>query len=315
MLRDILRDLFGSTPPAAAKAAATPTPSADAAATTSAQPKKAALKLIPTLDPYPAATPKPRHDIAVVIPTICRQTLLRSVRCVFAQQNVGKIQLLIGVDCDPNNRYEAHRRTLEAECPDNVSLFWLHPGYSTSTRHGGLHSNHYGGSIVSALFFLADAEIVVYLDDDDWLDNSHCADILATFRDNDCDWAWARSYFANGDEGVGLCIDEFESCGVDAGHHADTFGGYVRPSGIALHKLNLSDILHLWSFSPFPTGDGCDRLIFDRLRKAPGACTGKATVYYTMDPRDMGHPYRVNYLRARGTPEEAIPRQRSDSVR
>jgi hypothetical protein len=32
-----------------------------------------------------------------------------------------------------------------------------------------------------------------------------------------------------------------------------------------------------------------DRLIFDRLRHEPHGCTGQATVYYALDPKDGLH--------------------------
>ncbi len=190
------------------------------------------------------------------------------------------------------------RATLVAECPGNVSLTWLNVGYSTSRRRGGPHSSFYGGSLRAALTLLADAEIVTYLDDDDWFAAEHCADILKAISGRK--WAFAYSIYADNETGEGLCIDEIESVGVDKGIYATDFGGFVRPSGLALNKLELLPIVHLWSYAEWPSGDGEDRLIFDRLRGEPHACTGKATVYAAIDPQDTKHAERVAFMRSRG---------------
>ena len=69
-----------------------------------------------------------RHALAVVIATICRDSLIRAVRSIYAQKFSGKMQILIGVDCDPDNRAATLKSILEAECPENISLLGLIPG-------------------------------------------------------------------------------------------------------------------------------------------------------------------------------------------
>ncbi len=239
-----------------------------------------------------------RHDIAIAVTTVCRPSLLRCVQSVFTQKEAGKIQLLVGVDHDSENKAAELHKSIAAQCPDHVSLVWLDLGYSTSRRHGGVHSNFYGGSLRSALTMLADAEVVVALDDDDWFAPEHCADILTAIADKT--WAFAHSIYADGDTGEGLCVDEMESVGVGKGVYATDFGGFVRPSGLAINKLKLPSVVHLWSCARWPTGDGDDRLIFDQLRHEPHACTGKATVYVSLDHRDPKHSDRLAFIRSRG---------------
>lgn len=250
-----------------------------------------------------------RHDIAIVIITICRESLLRAVRSLFAQQRPGRMQILIGVDCDPQGRLEQVRAILDAECPGGTTLTWLDLGYSTSRRHGGVHTCYFGGSLRTALSFLADAEIVMYLDDDDWLAETHCADILACIGDRK--WAFAYSMYADGQRGQGLCIDEIESVGVGKGIYSKSKGGFVRPSGMAINKLKLPHILYLWAESFNAAGDGEDRLIFEKLRRESHACTGKATVYYTLDPNDGMHAERVAFMQSKGVSCESVPKEGS----
>ncbi|MGV3653587.1 MAG: glycosyltransferase [Noviherbaspirillum sp.] len=239
-----------------------------------------------------------RNSLAVVIVTTCRESLLRSVRSVFNQRFAGRIQILIGVDCDPHDRLNALLSMLVPECPAHITLSLVNLGYSTSRRHGGPHASHYGGSLRSALTLLADSEIVIYLDDDDWLKEDHCERILHAIDGKK--WAFSYSIYADGNTGKGLCVDEIESVGVGKGIYAKDFGGFVRPSGLAINKIQLLHVVHLWSCSPFASGDGEDRLVFEQLRNAPHGCTQAATVYCALDPKDAMHGVRLAFMRSRG---------------
>jgi hypothetical protein len=251
-----------------------------------------------------------KHDVAVVMPTVCRDSLIRAVQSIYRQNYSGRIQVLVGVDFDPENRSAQIRKAL-ADTPENVTLTWLDLNYSTSKRHGGVHDCYFGGSLRSALTLLANAEIVMYLDDDDWLHPDHIAQVLAAIKGKK--WAFAYSIYADGNTAEGLCTDEIESVGVDQGVYSEMFGGFVRPSGLAIDKMQLLHLVHLWSCSPFPSGDGEDRLMFDRLRVEEHACTGNATVYCALDPKDGMHETRLAYMAGKGvSPRLAV---KTDSVR
>jgi hypothetical protein len=238
-----------------------------------------------------------KHDVAVVVPTICRDSLIRAVRSIYRQNYSGRMQVLVGVDFDPENRSGQLRKALD-DAPDNVVLTWLDLHYSTSKRHGGVHDCHFGGSMRSALTLLANAEIVVYLDDDDWLHPDHIAQVLVAIRRKK--WAFAYSIYADGNTAEGLCADEIESVGVGKGVYRQKFGGFVRPSGLAINKMKLLYLVHLWSCSPFPCGGGEDRLIFDYLRGEEHGCTGNTTVYCAIDPKDGMHETRLAYMARKG---------------
>jgi hypothetical protein len=239
-----------------------------------------------------------KHDVAVVMTTVCRDSLIRAVHSVYVQNYSGKIQVLVGVDFDPEQRSEQLHKMLDDARPGNVELVWLDLHYSTSKRHGGVHDCLYGGALRSALTLLANAEIVVYLDDDDWLHADHIAQVLAAIQGKK--WAFAYSIYADGNTAEPLCTDEIESVGVDKGIYRSTYGGFVRPSGLAINKLKLLKLVHLWACSPFASGDGEDRLIFFGLRGEEHACTGNPTVYVTIDPKDSKHNTRIAYMAAKG---------------
>lgn len=238
------------------------------------------------------------HTVAVVIVTTCRLSLARAVRSVYRQRLEGRIQILIGVDCDPKRQLDALLAELVPACPPHVTISLINLGYSTSLRHGGVHASFYGGSLRSALTLLADSRVVVYLDDDDWFKDDHCAQVLAAIEGKK--WAYSYSIYADGNTGQELCVDGMESVGVGRGVYAERFGGFVRPSGLAIDKLQLLHVVHLWSCAAFAGGDGEDRLVFEQLRKEPHGCTGVASVCMALDPKDAMHERRVAFMRSRG---------------
>jgi len=241
------------------------------------------------------------HAIAVVLLTTCRASMVRAVRSVYLQQFDGDpqhIHLLIGVDCDPHRQLDELMAILAPERPPHVTISIINPGYSTSRRHGGVHTSHYGGSLRSVLTLLADSEIVTYLDDDDWFKENHCARILHAIEGKK--WAYTYSIYADGNTAQELCVDEIESVGVGRGIYAQKFGGFVRPTGLAINKMELLHLVHLWSCSPFASGDGEDRLVFDKLRTEPYGCTDVATVCCSLDPKDGNHELRMQFIRSRG---------------
>jgi len=70
-----------------------------------------------------------QFDVAVIIPTILRPTLLRAVRSVFSQDLHGRIQILIGID--QRQGEDECLNILNQEKPENISLVIIDPGYST----------------------------------------------------------------------------------------------------------------------------------------------------------------------------------------
>lgn len=265
------------------------------------------------VSPVAGTIPLRPADIAVVIPTICRQSLLKAVRSVFAQDYQGTIQVLVGVDADRTGKSRQMRATLVAECPSNMMLTWLDPGYSTSRRNGGIHACCFGGALRTILSFMANAPIVAYLDDDDWYLPNHLGCLARAIEGKP--WAFSLCYYANGDSGKSLCVDEMESVGPKAGIFNESFGGFVRTSALALDKTKLAPLLHLWSEAIGPAGDGEDRLIFEQLKTKPYGETGEPTVCYALDPRDALHELRMRFVASKGVVNNDIPQIKNESIR
>ena len=242
-------------------------------------------------------------DVAVVVPTVGRESLLRAVESVFAQDFAGTIQILIGVDVDIFGKCAELRETLTARCPSRMMITWLDLGYSTSKRHGGVHSCGFGGSLRSILTLCAQSEIVVYLDDDDRYFESHIGKIATAIRGKK--WAYSLCCYADPNSGRVLCVDEIESVGPHRGLYRKA-GGFVRTSALAINKLALPQVVHLWSHSGLPNGDGEDRIVFSRLRREREfGATGVPTVCYTIDSRDEMHELRLRFMHIKGVDFEA----------
>ena len=234
-------------------------------------------------------------DISIVIVTVCRRSLYKAIRSIFDQDFKGSIQLLVGADVEQFGNFSEMMRELETECPPHILMTGINPGYSTSKRHGGVHSSYYGGSLRTVLSFLSSSELVTYLDDDDWYEPQHLRLMHEAIQGKT--WAFTLSNYADPNKESVLGIDTTESVGPRKGVYAAKFGGFVRPSALLLNKVRLSHILHLWSIAPFPSGDGEDRLIFRELLKYPDfGETRVATVNCAIDPADGMHAHRLSTL-------------------
>ncbi len=241
----------------------------------------------------------------MVVVTVCRKSLYRAIRSVFHQDFQGTIHLLVGADVELYGDFNEILGELMTECPAHITLTGISLGYSTSARHGGVHSSWYGGSLRTALSFLSSSELVAYLDDDDWYEPQHLRLLFDAIQNKD--WAFSLSNYADPNTDEVLGMDTLESLGPNKGVFKKSFGGFVRPSALLINKVRLSHILHLWSISPYPSGDGEDRLIFKELLKhRKYGQTGAPTVNCALDPADGLHARRMESVGRKivdGTPK------------
>jgi hypothetical protein len=243
----------------------------------------------------PLVSPQERLDVAVVIPTICRPSLLRAVESVYRQQGAGRIHVLIGLD-----KALFDRRVLDAvraARPEHCVVTLLDLGFSTSERHGGIYTGRGGGALRTILSFAANSAYIAYLDDDNWFAPDHLATLRAAIEGRD--WAWSQRWFVDRDSGRVLGLDSFESVGPGQGIHKGRFGGWSDPNTLMIDKLRCAEALTRWSqLLVLADGTVCpaDRCVFDLLRSRPGACTGKPTCYYETHASDINHPVRLQKL-------------------
>src|SRR5689334_17038874 len=197
---------------------------------------------------------------AVVLQTVLRPSVERAIRSVFAQDLNERIHLLIGVDKRQGRPARIGR--LLHSCPQNVTVTLFDPGYSTSARHGGVHTNHFGGALRTILSFAANSRYIAYLDDDDWYAENHLSTLLKAIRGNE--WAFSQRWFVNPYNLEPMCIDTIENLGPGAGIYGQ-WGGFACPSSLMIDKKACAPILHLWSEAGTPRGDAEDRIFFKAL--------------------------------------------------
>jgi hypothetical protein len=229
--------------------------------------------------------PQVPADVAVVTPTLLRPRLVEALRSIYAQQGVGRIQVLLGVDrvAHPPDPIDAALR----DRPPHVSALLVALPYSTSARRGGLHPSHDGGALRSILSFMANSRYVAYLDDDNTWEPDHLQSLLAAVQGQ----AWSHSLRTLIDETTGedLGLDRWHAVGVGRGRYAFR-GGMVDPSCLLIDKLACLDALPRWSQGPEWEAD---RAFFGAIKDLPHGQVYRPTVRYLLhDP----HVLR-NYLR------------------
>ena len=237
-----------------------------------------------------------KFDVAVVIPTVLRPTLLRAVRSVYNQDLSGRIQILIGID-----KHLGDANCLDVllrERPENVCITTLDLGYSTSIRHGGIYSNQYSGAIRTILSYAANSRFIAYLDDDDWWGADHLSSLLSAISDKA--WAFSYRWFVDQETEWPICRDEWDSLGPGRGINLQRFGGFVSPSCLLVNKEVCHSLFPLWALSAFPDGTGEDRLIFRELLKYKSwVGSEKYSVFYEMRADVQHHPHHEKEFSSR----------------
>ena len=225
--------------------------------------------------------PQVPAEAAVVLTTILRPSLREAIESVFAQDLPTGVQLLIGID-KASESPELLFDLLHVR-PPNMSALVLDPGYSTSERHGGIHTAHDGGALRTILSFLANSRRIAYLDDDNrWLPN-HLSSLHRAIEG--FDWAYSLRMFVDTRTGADLCVDEWDSVGPEKGLRRDTLGGFVDVNCMMIDKTRAQDVLADWSRPLEGSKVTADRRVFSGLRaRHTHAATGLATVRYSIRP-------------------------------
>jgi hypothetical protein len=234
-------------------------------------------------------------DAAVIIPTTCRPSLQRAVASVFRQIGVARIHVLIGVDVVRGDPTIIDR--LLAERPPHHAVTVLDLGYSTSVRHGGLYASQDGGALRTMLTYAANSRYVAYLDDDNWLHESHLARLRTAIEGHD--WAYTLRWFVEPETLEPLAVDRWESVGPGQGVYRELFGGFVDPNSLMLDKLKCAAAIASWTIPMQADARGrtADRIVFDRLRGHSAGSTNTPTAYYLLNPNDANSRARLDYLR------------------
>jgi glycosyltransferase involved in cell wall biosynthesis len=204
--------------------------------------------------------------VAVVTPTIGAETLAQCIESVQNQtyENLTHYIFLDGQECYEKVHHvlydKSGKRTIKTiELQENVGKEW------------------YGHRVYSACSFLVNADVICYLDEDNWYEPNHVEKLVEVLKEGN-DWAYSlRKIYDK--EGSYICNDDCESLGKwpvyfnDSVFHIDT-------SSFAVKRDVAVAIGHSW-YGKW----GADRQFFFNLKKyfTKFECSNDYTLCYRLD--------------------------------
>lgn len=240
-------------------------------------------------------------DIAVIIPTLLRDSLKAALYSIFEQDFKGRVHILLGVDKAFSSSFDIEIILRARPKHMALTLFW--PGYSTNKLHGGTHHALGGGSLRSLLSFLGNAHYVAYLDDDNWFSPNHLSSLHSAIQGKK--WAFSKRWFVDNESLNPICEDTWESVGPHKGVFTSNFDGFVDTNCLMLNTLACVECLATWSRALMhdPQGRSADRHIFSKLKQlSPFGQTNQASVSYVVSPNDQNQKARGTYLKKQRLP-------------
>lgn len=214
-------------------------------------------------------------SVAVITPTIGSEHLSQNIESV-RTQSYKNLSHYIYVDGSHNlekvqKRYSEcdTTRVTTTTLPLNVGKVGERP--------------FYGHRVYAAAPFLINADYVIYLDEDNWLEPNHVEECVKVMEGKD--WCYSLRNIKNSD-GTQLCEDNCESLGkwqgMNGAYHIDTSCYCLR---IEL-AMEISRLWHNGSYKHSERGSyGADRPVAKALMEQVKnyECTGLYSVNYRLD--------------------------------
>lgn len=204
--------------------------------------------------------------VAIVTPTIGSPLLKQ---CLESVQKQSYDDLTHYVFLDGEDTYKKIHQSIYETCGKRT--------VKTIQLQENVGKGWYGHRVYAACSFLVNADVICYLDEDNWLEPNHAESIVKTLQEG-YDWVYSlRKIYDK--EGKYVCEDNCESLGQypvffdESVHHIDTSCFGVRRD-VAVH------IGHAW-YGKW----GADRQFFSNLaRHFPKySCTTEYSVCYRLD--------------------------------
>jgi glycosyltransferase involved in cell wall biosynthesis len=213
--------------------------------------------------------------VAVVTPTICSEHLNQ---CLQSVQNQTYDNIIHYIFVDGREHVDMANAHID-KARDRKQI-------SKITLDENIGKGWYGHRVYSACSFLVNADVICYLDEDNWFDPEHVEKLVAKIEKG-YEWAYSlrKIYDKNGEF---LCEDNCESLGKwpvyfnDKVFHIDT-------SSFAVVRDVATRIGHAW-YGQW----GADRQFFSNLSMhfPKFACTSSHTLCYRLD----GNPNSVTKI-------------------
>jgi len=202
--------------------------------------------------------------VAIVTPTIASEHLAKCIASVDKQtyEDIVHYIFIDGCQYEPKAReiLVGSSKTRMIELEENVGKGW------------------YGHRVYAASSFLVNADIICYLDEDNWIEPEHIQKMVDTIKEGN-QWAYSLRKIYDKDENF-LCEDNCESLGkwptwVDPNSHL------IDTSSYCFKTSFFRQVCHLWDF-----GWGADRRFYsilkDHIKHTNYGCTGHHTLNYRL---------------------------------
>ena len=199
--------------------------------------------------------------VAVVTPTIGSKHL---------EQNVESVK---------NQTYKDVLHYIFKDGGDVVIPSWCNniPSIKIVSLQDNVGKDWYGHRVYAACSFLVNADIIIYLDEDNWLEPTHIEHMVKTIESG-ADWAYSLRRIADKD-GKFICEDNCESLG-DWPTYFNEDVRHIDTSCLAIKRDVATKIGHAW-YGQW----GADRQSFRALKHhfPNGQCSTEYTVNYRLD--------------------------------
>jgi hypothetical protein len=217
-------------------------------------------------------------SVAIITPTVGSKHLKDCLDSV-SRQTFGGVQHYIVIDGAENEsdvfgsvyskREPVEHQEFLCMLPENVG------------KAGG---NWYGHRVYAAFSYLVNADAVIFLDEDNWLEPNHVQTLVDILNVKQTDWAWSFRKIVD-KEGNYLCDDNCESLGVHAVWNNDQVF-HIDTSSYCVRRDVAVRVAGAW-YGQW----GADRQYFSALAEHfPNALP---TGYHTLNYRLDGNPGSV----------------------
>jgi len=214
--------------------------------------------------------------VAIVTPTIGQDCL---TKCLLSIQKQEYLDIVHYVFIDGDEHKDKVNRQLELKTKSGTLKQFEDKKIPIKTVYleENIGKGWYGHRVYSACSFLVNADLICYLDEDNWFEPDHVKRLVEKIK-NGADWAYSLRKIYDQNEKF-ICEDNCESLGKwpvyfdDKVHHIDT-SSFIVKRDIA------TCIGHAW-YGQW----GADRQFFHNLKlQYPNfECTNKHTLCYRLD--------------------------------
>ena len=209
--------------------------------------------------------------VAIVTPTIGSDTLMECVQSVQEQTYKNLTHYIFS---DGSEYYEKVAETTTG-LPNTKRIY----------LEENVGKGWYGHRVYAACSFLVNADVICYLDEDNWIEPNHVEELVKVLQEGN-QWAYSLRKIYNKD-GEYLCEDNCESLGKwpvyfnDEVFHIDT-------SSFAVRRDVAVSIGHAW-YGQW----GADRQFFNNLKRhfPKYECSNQYSLSYRLD----GNPNSVTF--------------------